>query len=168
MNLLLDIGNTRLKALWWEAIEQPIAAAAAVQALHHQGQPAAGLAGIDGPRPRRIAIAQVLGPAAEAALAEACRARGWPAPQFARSGEHWRGLRNGYAEPARLGVDRWLALMAVWARHPGEPALVALAGTALTLDAVDRSGQHLGGFIAPGLWTARQALLGATRFPVGE
>jgi len=52
---------------------------------------------------------------------------------------------------------------AAWSEACGA-ACVASAGTALTFDAVDAQGQHLGGVIAPGLLTMQQAVLGATRF----
>ncbi len=44
----------------------------------------------------------------------------------------------------------------------GRPALIANIGTALTLDAVNRKGQHLGGAIAPGPATMTASLLAGT------
>lgn len=58
------------------------------------------------------------------------------------------GLRIAYADPASLGVDRFLAMLAARARGPG-PWLVAGVGTALTLDLIDADGRHRGGRIAP-------------------
>jgi type III pantothenate kinase len=43
---------------------------------------------------------------------------------------------------------------------------VVSAGTALTFDAVDERGQHLGGAITPGLSAMQAAVHGSTRFPV--
>lgn len=60
------------------------------------------------------------------------------------------GVRNAYREPARLGVDRWMALLG--ARAHGDGAwLVVDAGTAVTVDALAASGRHLGGYIVPGV-----------------
>jgi type III pantothenate kinase len=70
-------------------------------------------------------------------------------------------LKIAYAEPARLGVDRFLALLAASERDDG-PWLVASAGTALTLDLLGADGLHLGGLIAPMPAQMRAAL--ATRF----
>ena len=55
-----------------------------------------------------------------------------------------------------MGIDRWLGLAAVW--RPGQRICVISAGTALTLDFVEPAGEHLGGFIAPGIDLGRQAL----------
>ena len=70
-------------------------------------------------------------------------------------------LKVAYAEPSRLGVDRFLALLAASERDDG-PWLVASAGSALTLDLLGADGVHLGGLIAPMPAQMRAAL--ATRF----
>ena len=72
------------------------------------------------------------------------------------------GVRIAYAEPSRLGVDRFLALLAAHARGPG-PWLLVSAGSALTVDLLDVGGQHIGGVIAPSPEHMRAAL--AARFP---
>lgn len=66
------------------------------------------------------------------------------------------GVTCAYAEPSRLGVDRWLAVIAAY--EPQRPAIVIDAGTAITIDAVDGSGIHLGGLIAPGIGLMRHSL----------
>jgi type III pantothenate kinase len=72
------------------------------------------------------------------------------------------GLINAYGDASQqLGVDRFLAMLAARLRVSG-PVLVVDAGTALTLDAVDARGQHLGGFIVPGLGMARSSLRDGT------
>jgi type III pantothenate kinase len=70
-------------------------------------------------------------------------------------------LKIAYAEPARLGVDRFLALLAASERDDG-PWLLASAGSALTLDLLGKDGVHVGGLIAPMPAQMRSAL--ATRF----
>lgn len=67
------------------------------------------------------------------------------------------GVRIAYAQPAKLGVDRFLALLAAHARGPG-PWLLAGIGTALTIDLIDAHGLHRGGRIAPSPRLMRQAL----------
>lgn len=59
------------------------------------------------------------------------------------------GVRNGYARPGQLGSDRWAALVAAWNLQRAA-CVVASAGTALTVDALSRDGDFLGGFIIPG------------------
>jgi type III pantothenate kinase len=71
------------------------------------------------------------------------------------------GVRNGYRDPRQLGVDRWLAVVAAFARVHGA-ACVVDAGTALTVDAVDDTGLHLGGYIVPGLDLMQRALTSST------
>lgn len=60
------------------------------------------------------------------------------------------GVSNGYSEPALLGVDRWLAILAAY-RLAAEACLVIDVGTAVTSDFVGLDGRHLGGYICPGL-----------------
>ena len=58
-------------------------------------------------------------------------------------------MRCAYTDPSRLGVDRWVAVLA--AHHAAHTAACVInAGTAVTFDAVDSGGAHLGGLIMPG------------------
>lgn len=76
---------------------------------------------------------------------------------FARSLSNSHGLISAYAQPDHLGVDRWLALLALWNKRQRAFLLVD-SGTATTLDLVDANGQHLGGYILPGLELQKRAL----------
>lgn len=67
------------------------------------------------------------------------------------------GVVNGYDRPEQLGSDRWAALIGARMLHPG-PLLVVMAGTATTIDSLDRSGNFQGGLILPGLALMRAAL----------
>lgn len=67
------------------------------------------------------------------------------------------GLRNGYRNPERLGVDRWLAMLAGWQRYQ-QALMVIDAGTAITVDLITADGEHLGGCIAPGLQLLKEGL----------
>lgn len=166
--LLLDIGNSRLK---WTLAEDADAPLPPAQALAHEGAPAQALqqlaAAWRGIAPAAVCIAHVTGPAHEAALVDAVQQAFGITPRFARSSAECTGLRSAYEDPTRLGVDRWLAMLVLWTQHRSA-FCVASAGTALTFDAVDDAGQHLGGVIAPGLAAMIDATLGRTRFAVGE
>ena len=71
------------------------------------------------------------------------------------------GVVNPYYEPERLGVDRWLCVIA--AHHLlKDDVLVIDAGTAIKVDFVNKDGRHLGGYIVPGLFMMEQALLSKT------
>ena len=60
------------------------------------------------------------------------------------------GVTNQYADVSRLGIDRWLAMLAAY-RRAGGACMIIDSGTALTIDVVDAQGLHLGGYIIPGL-----------------
>ncbi len=66
-------------------------------------------------------------------------------------------LENGYREPGRLGIDRFAALAGARSLVK-TPLIVADAGSALTIDAADAAGCHLGGWILPGIERSREAL----------
>ncbi|MCS3469624.1 type III pantothenate kinase [Pseudomonas sp. JUb42] len=72
------------------------------------------------------------------------------------------GVENGYDDYARLGLDRWLALVGAF-NHARKACLVIDLGTAVTSDFVDAEGRHLGGFICPGLPLMRNQLRTHTR-----
>ena len=66
-------------------------------------------------------------------------------------------LRVAYAQTERLGVDRFLAMLAACSRDDG-PWLVVSAGSALTVDLLGVDGVHVGGMIAPMPGMMRAAL----------
>ncbi|MGY2284564.1 pantothenate kinase [Pseudomonas gingeri] len=80
----------------------------------------------------------------------------------AQPAEEMAGVRNGYKDPERLGLDRWLALLGGF-RLAGGPCLVLDFGTAVTADFVAEDGLHLGGFICPGMQLMRNQLRTHTR-----
>lgn len=69
-----------------------------------------------------------------------------------------------YSQPETMGVDRWLALLAVLDRHSEMPIIVVDAGTALTIDVL-LGDQHLGGYILPGYRTQLTAMVGQAALP---
>ena len=159
--LLLDVGNTRLK---WSLANA--GAAEAFFAVDHHGNPAAALGALTLPATVRGTVAwaaNVTGVQHAVALAETARRQFDIELRFAEVRAECAGLRVAYADPSRLGIDRWLQMLALW-QERRDAFVVASAGTALTFDAVDHEGRHLGGVIAPGLMTAQLAVLGATRF----
>ena len=72
------------------------------------------------------------------------------------------GVRNGYEEFERLGLDRWLAMLGGFHLASGA-CLVLDFGTAVTADFISRDGEHLGGFICPGMPLMRNQLRTHTR-----
>jgi type III pantothenate kinase len=106
-------------------------------------------------------IASVAAPAMDAQLTQSLHASGIRELHFVRSCAEACGVRNAYAQPERLGIDRFLSLVAAHA-HARELTVIAGCGTALTLDALAADGTHLGGLIAPAPDLMRGALLGHT------
>ena len=68
----------------------------------------------------------------------------------AKPAREMSGVRNGYEDYERLGLDRWLAMLGAFHLAKG-PCLVLDFGTAVTADFIALDGDHLGGFICPGM-----------------
>ncbi|MBS0569609.1 MAG: type III pantothenate kinase [Proteobacteria bacterium] len=153
MKLLVDAGNSRLKWACWDGAVLGAAASAANAGLDP------GALWQDSAIPAAVWVASVAGDAANTKLVRAIRKRFGIEPVFAATRARACGVRIAYAEPSRLGVDRFLGLIAA---HAQERSAVAIAGcgTALTLDALAADGTHLGGLIAAGPQLAQTALRG--------
>lgn len=116
------------------------------------------------PAPRRVLVSSVRGESANAQLREVCRSLWGVECELVRAVPSAFGLSNGYRDPASLGVDRWLAMLAAWhARR--EACCVADCGSAVTIDAIDADGRHLGGLIIPGMRLMHDALRRGTAIP---
>lgn len=119
------------------------------------------------PRDARIVICNVAGGEVaqriDGALAD------WRSPILRfRSTAECCGVRNGYAQPAQLGADRWAALVGARGIVDGD-CLVVCAGTATTIDRLDAGGRFRGGVILPGFDLMRAALAGNTaQLPLAE
>ncbi|MBM4196704.1 MAG: type III pantothenate kinase [Gammaproteobacteria bacterium] len=158
MILLVDIGNSRIKWAWLVdgALQQ-------AGVLLHGGAVPRDLAAnlfAGGRRARRTLLASVAGPELTASVLSLLGGDG-PAPQRVETAASFGTLRNGYSNPAQMGVDRWLALIGARERCRGAFCVVD-AGTALTLDVVDAQGEHLGGYILPGAQLMQDSLAGGT------
>lgn len=74
-----------------------------------------------------------------------------------------QGIENSYSQPERMGVDRWLAMIAAYRLVADEEGVIVVdAGSAMTIDIVSEQGLHLGGYIVPGLTMAKRALFANT------
>jgi len=153
--LLLDIGNTRLK--WALAKGDQWRDGAPIVHRADDLERTLGLAFATVPTPDAIWLADVSQQEPSARVVAWLKNRFALTPRFARTPASGSGLSNAYAEPHRLGVDRWLAMLGGHQR--GRGLIVADAGSALTLDAVNAAGQHLGGLIFPGFEMLTRALL---------
>jgi len=143
--LLLDIGNTRAKAV-----------------IHRQGELIAHQ--LNEPLPNDISavyFASVAGAERVETLKNELALADSPWVQVASEANR-NGLKNSYAQPHLMGVDRWLAMLGAKQLYLQQPLIVVDAGTALTLDVVDHEGLHQGGWILPGLRLQQQAVTSHT------
>jgi len=93
-------------------------------------------------------------------LDEACRTYLGHAPLIVDANVN-TGVKIGYDNPREVGADRIVDAVAVY-RLYGAPACVVDFGTATTFDAISRTGEYLGGAIAPGIGIAAEALFSRT------
>jgi type III pantothenate kinase len=154
MKLLIDSGNTRLKWAFYRDnglinchafINEAVSRYTLIEAWREQA-------------PTCLAIASVsLTPLI--ALLTSVAIELWPTIEIVhvKSEAHAFGVYNAYTQPEKLGVDRWLALVAV-RNHYQKPACIVDCGTAITVDLIDAEGRHQGGLISPGLALMKQAL----------
>jgi type III pantothenate kinase len=87
-----------------------------------------------------------------------------PLTRIHTTAQSLQGVRCAYVQPASLGVDRWLAVLAAYGRRDAVASgvMVVSCGTAVTMDFVRADGVHEGGYILPGLCMMRDALLSGT------
>lgn len=150
---LFDLGNSRLKAAPVDAQGR----IGEVLAFPHDGRrlPRDWDAALPG-RIASAAVSSVVSTGLRTALLDALATR-CGRISVARTLARCDGISIAYAHPARLGVDRFLAMLGAHARGGG-PWLLVGVGTALTIDLLDAGGRHRGGRIAPSPSLMRAAL----------
>ena len=175
--LAIDIGNTRLK---WALYASPQPGAVVL------AQGAVFLENIERlaedewrqlPAPRSMLGCNVAGDAVRHRVEEQIEQMDrWDVePRWVHSTPQGGGIVNGYDHPARLGADRWVAMIGGYhhMRQKGieRPMVVVMVGTAVTVEAVDADGGFLGGLILPGHGIMLRALESGTaglHVPTGE
>jgi type III pantothenate kinase len=149
MKLLVDLGNSRLK---W------------AQCGPNAWQPGEPCASGDLPpawsnlaKPEGVWLASVARPGIADALCDWIRRKWGLNAERVVARREASGVRVRYDEPETLGADRFVAL--VGARHYTRKACIVVdCGTAVTVDALEESGDYPGGVILPGLAMMREAL----------
>ena len=162
MILAIDCGNTRLKwglregRVWRKTGAAPVSD---LEGLEIRWKNIAA--------PERIVIANVAGLAVAKRLKDALSH--WKiAPAWVKPKRRECGVTNAYADPARLGPDRWAALIGAWSLLRA-PCLVVTAGTATTADILEAGGVFSGGVILPGLDLMKRSLAENTaRLPLAK
>ncbi|MCJ8298761.1 MAG: type III pantothenate kinase [Pseudomonadales bacterium] len=72
------------------------------------------------------------------------------------------GVVNSYADPTKMGADRWLATIAAKHLYPETEVCIFDCGTAINVEFLSAGAVHLGGYIIPGLAMMQQSLLANT------
>ena len=150
MILTIDVGNTRVKWVLFQG--EAISGSGAFEYLPDSFKECfikAGLKleGIE------VVVSSVMGGRVEKILTQIFKSSKCKRYAYAQTQVEQCGVINSYADASRLGVDRWLAMIAGFnhaKRAQGESVCIIDCGTAMTLDVVDASGHHLGGVITPG------------------
>lgn len=140
IKLLVDAGNTRVKTALMDAeghIEPWF------------NSPYEELTKIQLPSTVQGAWLSLVGGPQQQQLLEQWFTRGLPVQQVVSESKAF-GVSNAYQQPQSLGVDRWLAMLGAF-NEQAKPTIIIDAGTAITVDWVTAEGQHLGGWIAPGV-----------------
>lgn len=157
--LLLDVGNTRLK---WGVLDRG--------EIHRTGHVTLekirtdGLGALTGRLPREVDAvwaSNVAGTSFATRLSGVVGLHCGRDVHFAHTERESCGVTNSYRQPRRMGVDRWVAMIGAFAELQAA-CLVVDAGTAVTLDALDDDGRHLGGQILPGAALMAEALTQGT------
>lgn len=160
MNLLIDIGNSRLK--WAVEHDGLIGGVMAMDYRQPDFSDRLRQCWLGIAPPKKIAIAAVSARAVSSAVLELSETL-WPGIEtlIPQSSSQAFGVSSAYDHPEKLGVDRWLAMIGAH-RHYAGALCVADCGTAITFDALQADGRHLGGLIAPGLTLMKKTLASNT------
>lgn len=161
MILELDLGNSRIKWRRLAAMGDELIAQGSVADLQE-------LQGVlmEAAQPSLVRFCSVRGDGAAEALCDWLQATWQLSPLQAQVIPACAGVSISYEHPARLGVDRWLAMIAAW-QYCQAACVVVDAGTALTLDRLDAAGRHEGGYILPGRRLMAASLEQHTRIRLG-
>ena len=170
--LFFDVGNTRLKWAAVESTQNPSAqqkklwaysgsiSSKSLQSAEHRAELADYIAKTL-PKPAAIGFCCVAGQDAITNLKSLFPQ--WDDVQWQelKGDSTYTGMRTQYQDPAKLGADRWAALIGTRALSK-KNTLIVNAGTATTIDLHGSNGVHYGGWILPGLGLMQASLANNT------
>lgn len=156
MTLELDLGNTRIK---WRTIDRGSDALDGGAFLVEEKQSLGNVLGLVNAADK-VRLASVRDMNMEIEICRACRERNI---EFfsARTQSQCAGVINGYSDPSKMGVDRWLAMVAGY-NFKKSACCVVDCGSAITVDIINDHGKHQGGYIVPGFGILKMALFQST------
>ena len=166
--LLVDLGNSQLKWAWhhpdyglFPAAPMPSAAdkrAAFWSALAEQSLDRLEAGRFAGHTLRQVLLANTRGAVEEAEFVQQLGEKMGCVVHSLETPETAFGLTVAYADPTRLGIDRWLGMLDSSDCFPKENLVILSLGTAITMDLLAADGTHLGGWIWPGARLMRRCL----------
>lgn len=158
MNLVVDIGNSRIK---WSPLGDGSWCPGRSAALEE------GLARLldrswkDMDPPGRVLVANVAGKPVSECVAAWTREHWHVEAEFFKSTARFGDIVSEYAHPPQLGCDRWAAIIGARALADGALCVVD-CGTATTIDALTADHRFIGGVIFPGVELIQRSLLTGT------
>lgn len=160
MILTIDIGNSRIKWALWQA-EVIVARGVSDYDVKNSA------AGFDElfssvEKPARVFAVCVAGERVRQSLSEWVKQRWQLDVEYLKTQKQYKNIINAYPDPEQYGADRWAAVVAAHQSFPASPVCVISAGTAITIDLIDKKGRHLGGYILPSYASMHAALLADT------
>ena len=162
MILLIDIGNSRIK---WASINSNNNAQIIIKnrsnqtAINHQGHALTILENIIQTLVpiQKILMVHVLGGVFDTEVKRLMTQYSIPL-RLIHSQPRAYGISTHYAQANKLGADRFVAMLAAYQSQKNKACIVIDCGTAITIDTVNRLGEHLGGVILPGLSLCKESL----------
>lgn len=154
MILEVDYGNTRLK---WRLLDSFLLECVARGAVIDPQELMLSLREVGGLELKFCRVCSVRADTENIKLTTLISAAYGVDVEYAQSTKTLAGVTNGYKNAAQLGVDRWLVVVAAYAKMQ-TACMVIDCGTAITVDYIRADGVHLGGCIAPGLRLMSSAL----------
>jgi type III pantothenate kinase len=153
MKLLIDAGNSRLK---WAKLSTQCTFAS--EAIPHTGNTIVLLENLLlTHRPQQLVIVHVLGQIFEQQIQKLTTAFSISL-LIVHSHSSAYGIRTQYQDASKLGADRFVAMLAAYQLYQ-QACIVIDCGTAITIDAVNHLGIHIGGIIFPGLQLCQNSLI---------
>jgi type III pantothenate kinase len=153
MELLIDAGNSRIK--WAKCVDMHLLEDGAI--LHQENALPLLQKFLTQHRPQRIILVHVLGSDFEYGIKQYAKVHSIPL-LIVHSHSDAYGIHTHYLQPQRLGADRFVAMAAAYQVTQQHACIVIDCGTAVTVDAVNPLGEHIGGMIYPGLQLCKESL----------
>lgn len=157
MNVLIDMGNSRLKSALYDdgrMMDYYSEAYAGRSPIECLTEYLSGKSDVIA-----VAVVSVLGAEFQTEVRALCQKLKIKL-NWAASTAQAKGITSNYIDPESLGSDRFVALVGAKKLYPNQYCIVVDCGTAVTVDALTNEGVFCGGVIIPGLQLWGDSLTG--------